>query len=621
MMLIYNNTGMTLLIIILSITILLFVWGKFSPDIVALLSMISLYVSGVLSLDETLSGFSNSTVIMIASLFIIGEGMSQTGWTALAGKKLIGMAKKSSTKLLLIVTMGAGLLSGFVSNTGTVATLIPVTISSAWSIGTLPSKILMPMAFGSNTGGLLTLTGTPPNIIVNNAMEQGGIEGFSFFEFALIGLPLLIVGLLYFRYIGHKLLPKRKTNNKPIDINSTLHQWIEGYQIKESYYKLRIRSISPMINSQIKDWNIEEEFNVNIIRIKRRHPNVLKGIHPYTEFPEDDTELYYHDILTVKGETQDINRMMIQFRLGLLPQEPVKDEMRYNLINQEVGMAEVIVSPKSHLVGREIQVVDFFKRFGIQLLSTSSQRRPFTEEVMYVQSGDSFIIRGQWENIEKLKEQHEHVVICGSPEGMVKSIDTITMKSYIALGSLLTMIALLVFNVVPGAIASLIGAGIVILTGCVTIEKAYKGISWMSVIMIAAMIPMGLALQKTGTAKFFADSLIAVLGEKNPLFLLAGVFLITTLFSQFINNSATAVLMVPIVLLTAQTLDISAKPLMITVAISASTAFLTPIGTTTNAMVIAAGGYKFYDYFKVGFPLLLLFLITTIVLVPMIWPF
>lgn len=612
---------MTLMIIILSITILLFLWGKFSPDIVALLSMISLYVFGILELDETLSGFSNSTVIMIASLFIIGEGMSQTGWTALAGKKLIGLAQKSARKLLFIVTLGAGLLSGFVSNTGTVATLIPVTISSAWSIGTMPSKVLMPMAFGSNTGGLLTLTGTPPNIIVNNAMEDGGLESFSFFEFALIGLPLLIVGLIYFRYVGHKLLPKRKTNNKPIDINSTLHQWIEGYQIKESYYKLRIRSISPMIDTKIGDWDIEKKFNVNIIRIKRRHPNVLKGIHPYMEFPEGDTMLYYHDIITVKGETQDINRLMIQFRLGLLPQEPVKDEMRHNLINQEVGMTEVIVSPKSHLVGREIRVRDFFKRFGIQLLSTSSQRRPYTEEVMYVKPGDSFIIRGQWGDIEKLQEQHEHIVICGSPEGMVKSIDDITWKSYIALGSLLTMIGLLVFNVVPGAIASLIGAGIVILTKCVTIEKAYKGISWMSVIMIAAMIPMGLALQKTGTAKFFADTLIAVLGGSNPIFLLAGVFLITTIFSQFINNSATAVLMVPIVLLAAQTIEISAKPLMITVAISASTAFLTPIGTTTNAMVIAAGGYKFYDYFKVGFPLLLLFLITSIVLVPIIWPF
>ena len=202
-MFIDNTSGMILMISILSVTLLLFLWGKFSPDIVALLSMISLFVSGILSLDETLSGFSNSTVIMIASLFIIGEGLSQTGWTALVGKKLIGLAKKSSKKLLLIVTLGAGLLSGFVSNTGTVATLIPVTISSAWTIGTLPSKILMPMAFGSNTGGLLTLTGTPPNIIVNNAMVENGIQGFSFFEFALIGIPLLIVSLLYFRYVGH----------------------------------------------------------------------------------------------------------------------------------------------------------------------------------------------------------------------------------------------------------------------------------------------------------------------------------------------------------------------------------------------------------------------------------
>jgi di/tricarboxylate transporter len=215
---------MGLMLTILSITILLFIWGKFTPDIVALISMMSLFFFGILTLEETLSGFSNPTVIMIAALFIIGEGLSQTGWTALAGEKFIELAGKSSTKLLLITTFGSGLLSGFVSNTGTVATLLPVTISSAWSIGTLPSKLLMPVAFGSNTGGLLTLTGTPPNIIVNNTMLQSGLEGFSFFEFGLIGLPLLIITLVYFKFFGYRLLPSNKTNNKPVDIGQYLAQ-------------------------------------------------------------------------------------------------------------------------------------------------------------------------------------------------------------------------------------------------------------------------------------------------------------------------------------------------------------------------------------------------------------
>jgi di/tricarboxylate transporter len=612
---------MSLILAILIITIFLFIWGRFTPDIIALLSMLSLFLFGILDLTETLSGFSNPTVIMIAALFIIGEGLSQTGWTALAGKKFIKMAGKSTTKLLLITTLGSGLLSGVVSNTGTVATLMPVTISSAWSIGTLPSKLLMPVAFGSNTGGLLTLTGTPPNIIVNNTMLESGLEGFSFFEFSLIGLPLLLIALLYFRFIGYRLLPNNKTNNKPVDISTTVHKWIEAYKVHGDYYRLRVRSVSPLLNTKIGDWNFEKEHQVSILRIKRRHPSVLKGNDPFIEFPTNSTEFLYHDIITVKGDTKAINALMIKLRLGLLPLEPIEDELRNNLINQEVGMAEVLVTPKSVLVGRKIRLGNFFKRFGIQLMAASRNNIPFTEREIRVKAGDAFLIRGIWSDIDQLKGYHENLVICGSPEGMAKTVTNLTYKSYIALFALVLMIILLVFKIVPGAVAALISAGIVLITGCVPIAKAYKGISWISVVMIAAMIPMGIALQKTGTAEIIANGLVNTLGSLDPIVLLGGVFLLTTTFSQVINNSATAVLMAPIVIIAANTLSLSAAPFMIVVAISASTAFLTPVGTTTNAMVMTAGGYKFMDYLKVGAPLLLLFLITTLVLVPLIWPF
>ena len=612
---------MSLMLIILIITIALFIWGKFTPDIIALISMLSLFLFGILTLDETLSGFSNPTVIMIAALFIIGEGLSQTGWTAMAGEKFIKLAGKSSTKLLLITTLGSGLLSGVVSNTGTVATLMPVTISSAWSIGTLPSKMLIPVAFGSNTGGLLTLTGTPPNIIVNNTMLESGLEGFSFFEFALIGLPLLLLALLYFRFIGYKLLPNNKTNNKPVDISTTLHKWIEAYKVNDDYYRLRVRSVSPLLDTRLGEWDFEKNHNVSILRIKRRHPNRLKGNDPFIEFPENDTVFKYHDIITVKGDTQAINALMIKFRLGLLPLEPVADELRNNLINQEVGMAEILVTPKSVLVGRKIRIGRFFKRFGVQLMATSRNNKPFTEREVRVKAGDAFLIRGIWSDIEQLKVHHENLVICGSPEGMSKTVTNLTYRSYIALFALILMIILLVFKVVPGAVAALISAGIILITGCVPITKAYKGISWISVVMIAAMIPMGIALQKTGTAQLIAQGLVSTLGSLDPIVLLAGVFLLTTGFSQVINNSATAVLMAPIVIIAANTLSLSAAPFMIAVAISASTAFLTPVGTTTNAMVMTSGGYKFIDYVRVGAPLLLLFLISTLLLVPLIWPF
>ncbi len=612
---------MTLMLIILAITIALFIWGKFTPDTVALLSMLSLFLFGILDLKEMLSGFSNPTVIMIAALFIIGEGISQTGWTALAGQKFVQWAGKSVPRLLVIVTMGSGILSGFVSNTGTVATLMPVTISSAWKIGTMPSKILMPVAFGSNTGGLLTLTGTPPNIIVSNALIESGADGFSFFEFGLIGLPLLLIALIYFRYFGHKLLPNNKTNNKPVDIESTLHKWIEAYKVDDDYYRLRVRSISPLLNTKIEDWQFEQKFNITIIRLKRRHPSILKKIKSFIEFPTPSTEFLYHDIITVKGETEAINKLMITFRLGLLPLEPIRDELKHNLINQEVGMTEVIVTPKSFLVGRKIRRGNYFRRFGIQLLAASRNSKPLLDKKITVKAGDAFLLRGTWENIELLKEQHENFVICGSPEGMAKNVDNLTPKSYIALSALLLMIVLLVFKIVPGAVAALISAGIVLITGCVPMSKAYKGISWISVVMIAAMIPMGLALQKTGTAQSVADSLVTYLGAIHPIVLLGGIFLLTTIFSQVINNSATAVLMAPIALLAATALHLSPEPFMIVVAISASTAFLTPVGTTTNAMVMTAGGYKFIDYVKLGAPLLVLFFILTLTLVPILWPF
>ena len=606
---------------ILAVTIALFIWGKYSPDIVALLSMISLFVFGILDSKETLSGFSNPTVIMIAALFIIGEGLSQTGWTAQAGQKFVQWAGNSFPKLLVILTLGSGFLSGFVSNTGTVATLLPVTISTAWKMGTLPSKVLMPVAFGSNTGGLLTLTGTPPNIIVSNALAETGLEGFSFFEFSLIGLPLLLIALLYFRYLGYRLLPRNQTNNKPVDIDSTLHDWIESYKIDDDYYRLRIRSLSPLIGTTFSKWDFEGKYNVQVIRLKRRHPNRLKGTRLFVEFPSPNDDMRYHDILTVKGETEAINRIMIKFRLGLLPLEPVKDELKHNLINQEVGMTEVLVTPKSRLVGRTIKLGNYFRRYGIQLLGARRNNKAYLEKEIVVQAGDGFIIRGTWEDIDKLKQQYENLLIVGSPEGMAKDVENLTLKSYIAMGSLVLMILLLVLKIVPGSIAALISAGIIVVSRCIPIAKVYKSISWTSVIMIGAMIPMGIALQKTGTAALIANNLVSYLGDIHPIMLLAGVFILTTGFSQVINNSATAVLMAPIAIISAQALNISPEPFMIVVAISASTAFLTPVGTTTNAMVMSAGGYKFVDYLKVGAPLLLLFLIISLILVPMFWPF
>lgn len=612
---------MIILLIILFITIALFVWGKFPPDVVALMSMLSLYLTGILDVGETLSGFSNTTVIMIAALFIIGEGLSRTGWTALAGQRFVSWAGKSIPKLLVIVTLGASVLSGFVSNTGTVAALLPVTVSAAWSAGTLPSKLLMPVAFGSNTGGLLTLTGTPPNIIASNTLVENNLEGFSFFEFALIGLPLLVIAIIYFRYVGYRLLPNRQTNERPADIDAEMHKWIANYSIGDNLYRLRIRSMSPLIDTKIGDWDFETKHDVSVMRLKRRHPSRLQQTIPqFVDLPKDNTEMRYHDIITVKGTPEAVDKLVLKYSLGVIPTPVEKDTLKNELINQEVGMAEMLITPNSIFVGRTINLGHYLRKTGVQLLAASRKNRPLSGKIK-IEAGDAFVIRGPWENISSLKSLYENVVISGSPEAMSKNVTQLTLKSYIAMGTLVLMILLLVFKILPGAIATLICAGIMLLTRCVPISKAYKGISWTSVVMIAAMIPMGTALQKTGVAEMAANGLVEVLGSIHPTVLLGGIFLLTTAFSQTINNSATAVLMAPIALLAATSLGVSPKPYLITVAISASTAFLTPVGTTTNAMVLSAGGYTFLDYVKVGGPLLLLFFMATIALVPLIWSF
>lgn len=612
---------MVSVLVILGITIFFFIRGKFPPDVVALLSMIALFLFGILDLQETLSGFSNPTVIMIAALFIIGEGLSRTGWTALAGRKFVSWAKNSTSRLLVIVTLGSGLLSGFVSNTGTVAALLPVTVSAAWNAGTLPSKLLMPIAFGSNTGGLLTLTGTPPNIIASNALLEAGLEGFSFFEFALIGMPLLVITLGYFKYLGFRLLPSNEGSDRPVNLDTEVHQWIENYSIGDKLYRFRIRSMSPLINSKIGDWDFEKEHKVNIMRLRRRFPRPLKGIPPFVEFPTPDTEMRYHDIITVKGDSKEVDAMMLKYKLGVIPFEYTSANLKEELINQEVGLSQMIITPNSAFVGKTIPLGMYLKQAGIQLVGVSRNNTPLKDTHITVRPGDAFIIRGSWEAIENLQKAYEHVVISGSPEALSKNVDVLTPKSFIALGTLLLMVILLVFKVIPGAMAALICAGILMLSGCVPITKAYKGISWTSVIMIAAMIPMGIALQKTGIAQSTSSALVASLGAIHPVALLAGIFLLTAAFSQTINNSATAVLMAPIALMAASSLGVSPKPFLIAVAISASTAFLTPVGTTTNAMVMGAGSYRFMDYVRVGGPLLFLFFLCTLLVVPLIWPF
>ena len=589
--------------VILGVTIVLFVWGRWSPDLVALLSLLALALSGVIDTGDALAGFGNPTVVMIAALFVVGEGLSQTGVTGWGGQRLLEAAQGSKIRLLVVVMVGTALLSALISNTGTVATLLPAVVAAAWTVGSVPSKYLMPLAFAANTGGLLTLTGTPPNIVVAQTLEQSGLRPFSFFEYALIGVPLLVVAVAYMALVGRRILPSRSADQRPLDVAADLADLGSAYSLGEHQFRLRVRSNSSLIGKTVTEAALGPTYGAPVLRIEGRE------IAP-------DVDLRRDDILVVRAPDEIIDRLMNELGLSLQPPDDSPDD----LVSREIGLAEVIPTPRSEYLGRPMAVGQIAERFPVQVMAVRRRGKPVVDRELTLEFGDSLLVRGTWEAIGELKSERRNFLVVGTPEAMATEVAGLRPRAGVAVAALTGMVALMVTGVVSTVIAALIAAAAMVLGGCLSTREAYRSISWSSVVLIAAMIPMGRALEITGGAHLVAEGLVNTLGDLSPVALMAGVFLLTTGFSQVINNTATAVLVAPIVMQAAIGLGVSPHPLLMIVAVSASTAFLTPIGTTTNILVYSPGGYRFTDYVKVGLPLMLLFLAVSLVLVPVIWP-
>ena len=594
---------MTTTFIILGITIVLFVWGRWPADLVAILSLLALALSGVIGTSDALAGFGNATVVMIAALFVVGEGLSRTGVTGWGGKKLLEVARGSKIRLLVVVMVGTASLSAFISNTGTVATLLPAVVAAAWTVGSMPSRFLIPLAFAANTGGLLTLTGTPPNIVVAQTLEQSGLRPFSFFEYALIGGPLLIAAVIYMALVGRRLLPSRSADQRPVDAAADLADLAAAYSLGGNQYRLRVRASSSLIGKTVMEAALGPNYGAPVLRVEGRElaPGVV---------------LQHDDILVVRAPDEAIDRLMQELGLSLQPPGDTTDEF----VSNEIGLAELIPTPRSEYLGRSMVLGRIDERLGVQLLAVRRRGEPVVERELALEFGDSALVRGTWDAIGELQRERRNFVVVGAPEAMASEVAGLSPRAGIAIAALVGMVVLMVSGIVPTVIATLIAAAGMILGGCLSTREAYQSVSWSSVVLIAAMIPMGRALEVTGGAGVVAEGLVSTLGSLSPIALMAGIFLLTTGFSQVINNTATAVLMAPIVIQAAVGLGVSPHPLLMIVAVAASTAFLTPIGTTTNILVFSPGGYQFTDYVKVGLPLMLLFLAVSLVLVPVIWP-
>jgi di/tricarboxylate transporter len=607
-----------LVFVILGVTIFFFLWNKLPVELVAILSMLALVFTGVLEVDEALAGFANSTVVTIAALFVVGAGLYRTGVADWIAHRLIHFAGESEVRLTVILVLMTAVFSAFMSNTGTVAVLIPTVISMSRRIGSHPARLLLPMAFAAQLGGMLTLVGTPPNIVLSAALEESGQRPFGFFEFSLVGIPLLAVYLLYVLSPARKLI--RVADEDETSRSTTPKELGGDYGLLGRLFRLQLQAGSSLIGKTLEETQIHTTYGVQILDIQKPRPPRIAPFLPklpaVPDIPDSTTVIEAGSLLIVSGGEESVRRLAEEC---LAETEPLVPGTR--AMPREYGVAEVILTQRSRFNDRSLAEEHFGSRYKVRVLGIrrngSPLPLPFIQEKL--KFGDTLLVYGRWDDIDLMRHDPRNFIVVGNPDEL-EFDPLLTGQSIRAALCVVGMVGLILTGWVPLVVAVLLTAVSLVLLGCLKMEDAYRAVSWESVLLIAAMIPMGRALQVTGGVDAISQGLVDMLGGYPPIFLLAGIYFLTMIFSQFISNTATAILLAPMAVETAARLDISPFPVLMMVAVGASSAFLTPVASPVNTLVMGPGNYRFFDFARFGLPLMVLVLVVSLLLVPVIWP-
>ncbi|MCA9943545.1 MAG: SLC13 family permease [Anaerolineales bacterium] len=616
---------MWLVLGILVTAVILFITEWLRVDVVAVGVLLALMLTGVLTTGEALAGFSSTAVLTIASLFVVGGAVLHTGLAGAIGRRILTIAGDSEWRLVLVIMVAVTLLSGFMSDTGTVAVLLPAIISLSINTKISPAKLLIPLAFGSLLGGAMTLIGTPPNIIVSDVLRDAGYEPFFFFSYTPMGLVLAAIGIGFMLFVGRRILPDRRLAVEK-QVVATPKELVDVYRLPENLLRLRVRRGSGLIGRNVFESGLREQFGVTVLKIMRPPQllEMMESAHPQTDLkdspllPDKETAIQRNDVLIVQGEDTAVNQAAVHWNLAVQPPKP-KDAKA--LLSREVGVAELLLPPRSSLLGKTLGEVRFGTTYRLTVLAIS---RPGAGQNLNLKTtrlefGDTLVVQGRWHDISRLRDFRRDFVVMGEPESEVDRPPR--SKARWAAAIMVSMLVLMVGEFVPLVTAALVAALLVVLTGCLTMDKAYDAIDWKSIVLIAGMLPMSTALEKVGLVNLIATGFVDTLGGSGPLAVMVGLFLLTSIFTQVLSNTATTVVIAPIALVAAQTLGIQPHAFLMAVAIAASMAFASPVASPTNTLVMGAGNYRFSDYVKVGVPLILLVLVAVSLLLPVIFPF
>ncbi len=601
------SPDMIVTLVTFAIAAFLLVTNYIKGDQVAILVILILMASGVLTVPEALSGFSNPVVIIITSMFIISEAIVYTGIAQRLGERIIENGGASETKLMVLLMVSACFVGSFMSSTATVAIFVPVAMAVAHKANLNHRRLLMPLAVGALVSGMMTLIATSPNIVVNNALSAYGQEKLSFFSFTPFGILILAVSLLFVVFIGRELLDKRKSLPRK-QVGRSISDLIQYYQMEQDIYLLSVTPESEMVDRAIARLQLRKEYHVKLIGIQtvENGRKVVKAVRP-------ETVIKTGDILAVVAREQRINTLLEIFKLKkkTSPIDPVSRKLFF----QVIGAAEVMLTPDSTLIGKSVKDTLFQSLFHCMVLGIRRKGETITENItdIALQFGDVLLVSGAWEDILKLKNYRDQYLLLTLPQDHHEVIPA-GKKATIAMGILAAMVVLMVFNIIPNVVAILGAAAALVLARCVNMNTYYKVIDWQTVFLIAGILPLTLALQKTGISAYISNFMLQVFGDSSPLLVLAGIFLITVITGLFVSNTPTAVLVAPIAVDIGLKLSVSPQACAMVVAIACSAAFVSPVGSPVNMVVREPGGYSLSDYVKVGVPLLFISMVIAVLL-------
>ena len=606
-------TDLLLVLLLLAAAILMFAINKPRVDAVALIMLVLLPFTGVLTMNEALAGFSNPNIVLIGAMFVIGEALARTGVARSIGDWLVRYGGNSAWRLLVLLMLAVGFLGAFMSSTGVVAIFVPIVLRMASRSEIAPAELMMPMAYAALISGMMTLVATSPNLVINYELVRTGADGFSFFSFTPFGVPILIVGILYM-LLARRWLGREAPESSTKELRPGLRNLVEHYGLGQREHRVRVVPGSPLIGPRLGELDLPAKIGARIIVIERGSGRARRLL-PRT----DDSLLQVGDVLLIDmdDDTADVDALCREYGVELLP----RTGSYYTGRPQDVGLVEVMLPYQSAFVGRTVAEAEAMAQFELTLVGMRRRRgvlEPHHLREKVLKAGDTLLLAGPWRAIRRLQKGGQEMVLLNLPQEFDEYLPAAKRAPYAVL-TLIVVIVLMATGAVPNVQAALIGCLMMGLFRCIDLDGAYRAIQMKSLIMIVGMMPFALALDRTGGVDLAADFLVGVLGNSSAHLILAVLFAITVLLGMFIVNTANAVLLIPLALAIAEELGASPYPFAMIVALGASAAFMTPV-SPVNTLVTTAGNYRLADFIRIGLPLTLIVGALSVALVPWLLP-